>query len=186
MNLENRNKLKQEVFSEIKREGISRNKILDMSASLDFFKGKKNSKNQKRSLVGEALKELINENKIILENGNYLIREKTSWSDRDYVSICANKISKLFKNSKVEITDGHNDHGIDAIISCKNRIIVIQCKNYKNDKSVTEPLLRDFLGSLYSFSKDVDKQVNGIFCTTTSYSINATEFAKKKQYILDD
>lgn len=71
------------------------------------------------------------------------------------------------------------DHGIDLELQRAGRRIVVQCKRWAD--TVGEPPLREFYGSMLNAGAD-----EGIFVTTSSYSVQAREFVRGKAITLLD
>ncbi len=64
------------------------------------------------------------------------------------------------------------DQGIDAkLLNLFNYTVVVQSKRYAPDNSVGQPLLRDFLGSIY-----YHKAAYGYFVTTSYFTAAAQQF----------
>lgn len=79
-----------------------------------------------------------------------------------------------------KVTDGGNDHGIDAEFSIKDELgyiekFVIQAKTKQNDNaSIGEKIVREFIGSMAAA-----KAAKGIFITNAEIHKDAKEIAKK-------
>jgi len=66
----------------------------------------------------------------------------------------------------VELTSYHNDGGVDIILEREAKTYCVQVKRYNNKIGVQE--IRGFLGALL-----LNKQSNGIFVTTSDYTLGA-------------
>jgi restriction endonuclease Mrr len=87
----------------------------------------------------------------------------------------------IFKSSnkwQVELNSFGADAGADIILKNKDTgkiSAIVQCKAFNAKNVIKVKLVRELLGSM----KDLGAQ-QGIFITTSSYTEDASEFAKKK------
>lgn len=73
---------------------------------------------------------------------------------------------------------GYEDLGRDLVCSKGNEIIIIQCKNWSQFKTIYEKHIFQFFGTIFQYrDQNQSKKVNGIFYTTTELSELARRFA---------
>jgi len=76
------------------------------------------------------------------------------------------------------IFKGYEDLGRDLICGKGNKIIVIQCKNWSQFKTIYEKHIFQFFGTVFQYrDSNPDKKVESIFYTTTQVSSLAKRFA---------
>lgn len=76
------------------------------------------------------------------------------------------------------ITEGLSDLGRDLICNKGKRILLIQCKNWSQTKTIYEKHIFQFFGTMFQFAKtNPGKSVKGVFYTATSLSEVARSFA---------
>lgn len=83
----------------------------------------------------------------------------------------------------VGITKGLEDLGRDIIATNKkdkNEIVIIQCKNWSQFRTIYEKHIFQFFGTVFQYKdENKDKKVRAIFCTTTKLSDLARRFGKE-------
>lgn len=80
----------------------------------------------------------------------------------------------------VGIFKGYEDLGRDLICSKGNEIIVIQCKNWSQFKTIYEKHIFQFFGTVFQYKdENKDKKVRGVFYSTTKLSDLAKRFAQE-------
>lgn len=78
------------------------------------------------------------------------------------------------------ITEGVSDLGRDLVCSKGGTVLLIQCKNWSQTKTIYEKHIFQFFGTVYQFAKNnPDKTVKGAFYTATALSETARSFAKE-------
>lgn len=91
---------------------------------------------------------------------------------------------------KVEYTGifhGYEDLGRDLICANKNEIIVIQCKNWSQFKTIYEKHIFQFFGTVFQYrDQNPRKKVRAIFYTTTELSELARRFAHELNIELEE
>lgn len=76
------------------------------------------------------------------------------------------------------ITEGLSDLGRDLICNKGKSILLIQCKNWSQTKTIYEKHIFQFFGTMFQFAKtSPGKSVKGVFYTATSLSEVARSFA---------
>jgi Restriction endonuclease/Holliday junction DNA helicase RuvB P-loop domain len=87
---------------------------------------------------------------------------------------------------RAEMTKATGDGGIDIIAVLEKSIVggryLIQCKRFAGDSPVSAPTVREFYGALTADRK----AVKGILITTSSFTAQASEFAKNSPLELID
>ncbi len=87
----------------------------------------------------------------------------------------------------IGIFKGFDDLGRDLICHKGNEIIVIQCKNWSQFKTIFEKHIFQFFGTVFQFrDANKNKNVKAIFYTTTSLSNLARRFAKELDIGLEE
>lgn len=85
------------------------------------------------------------------------------------------------------IFHGYEDLGRDLICSKGNEIIVIQCKNWSQFKTIYEKHIFQFFGTVFQYrDQNPRKRVRAIFYTTTELSELAKSFARELNIILEE
>lgn len=80
----------------------------------------------------------------------------------------------------VGIFKGFEDLGRDLICRKSDEIIIIQCKNWSQFKTIYEKHVFQFFGTLFQYKdENAGRNVKGIFCTTTELSTLAHRFAEQ-------
>jgi hypothetical protein len=78
------------------------------------------------------------------------------------------------------IFKGLEDLGRDIIARKGNEVVVVQCKNWSKFKTIFENHVFQFFGTVFQFKDSYpDKDVTGVFATTTELSETARRFAKE-------
>ena len=78
------------------------------------------------------------------------------------------------------IFKGYEDLGRDLICRKSDEVLIVQCKNWSQFKTIYEKHIFQFFGTVFQY-KDTypNKKVRGIFYTTTQLSDLAKRFAKE-------
>ena len=85
------------------------------------------------------------------------------------------------------IFHGYEDLGRDLICTNKNEIIVIQCKNWSQFKTIYEKHIFQFFGTVFQYrDQNPRKKVRAIFYTTTELSDLARRFARELNIELEE
>lgn len=80
----------------------------------------------------------------------------------------------------VGIFKGYEDLGRDLICYKKNEIVVIQCKNWSQFKTIYEKHIFQFFGTVFQYKdENKDKKVRAVFYSTTKLSDLAKRFGKE-------
>jgi hypothetical protein len=80
----------------------------------------------------------------------------------------------------VGIFKGYEDLGRDLICSKGKEIVVIQCKNWSQFKTIYEKHIFQFFGTVFQYKdENRDKKVRGVFYSTTKLSDLAKRFAQE-------
>ena len=78
------------------------------------------------------------------------------------------------------IFHGYEDLGRDLVCTKGNEIVIIQCKNWSQFKTIYEKHIFQFFGTVFQYrDQNPNKQVRAIFYTTTELSELARRFAKE-------
>ena len=107
----------------------------------------------------------------------------------DFTIFSGNLIQEFYRKDKVscslDITEGAQDHGIDAIITTIDNLgfeekIAIQAKSKSNNKSgIAEKITREFIGSMVCAT--INK---GILITNSTISKSATKVARNLKNVI--
>lgn len=82
---------------------------------------------------------------------------------------------------------GYEDLGRDLICAKGNEVIVIQCKNWSQFKTIFEKHIFQFFGTVFQYrDQNPRKKVRAIFYTTTELSDIARRFAKELKIELEE
>lgn len=130
----------------------------------------------------------VERNQLALDR--YWSRNKNKWEiGKDYERY----IGYLYESRNYNvyyqgILEGFDDLGRDLICSKDNEALIIQCKRWAKHKTIHEKHINQLFGTTIRYSIDhPDKEVKGIFYTTTYLSDRAKDFAKYlKINIMDD
>lgn len=119
----------------------------------------------------------------------YWLRKKRKWEiGRDYERYIGYLYeSKGYNVYYQGIIEGLEDLGRDLIISKKgnNRITVIQCKNWSQEKTIHEKHICQFKGTVLKYCiENQSKKVIGKFITSTKLSDTARQFAKELDIVV--
>lgn len=92
---------------------------------------------------------------------------------------------KIYYNG---INNGKKDGGIDIIAWSSNQVLLIQCKNYK--EQIKQDLIRKFIGDCAIYeNKHKDKiknrEVKRIFASNSTADYGATKFINENKNIID-
>jgi hypothetical protein len=80
----------------------------------------------------------------------------------------------------VGIFKGYEDLGRDLICTKGNEMVVVQCKNWSQFKTIYEKHIFQFFGTVFQYKdENKGKDVKAVFCTTTKLSDIARRFAKE-------
>jgi len=80
----------------------------------------------------------------------------------------------------IGIFKGYEDLGRDLICKKDNELIVIQCKNWSQFRTIYEKHIFQFFGTVFQYRKEnPEKNVKSIFYTSTSLSDLAKRFSKE-------
>lgn len=111
---------------------------------------------------------------------NYIANRKSKWQvGRDYEMY----IGYLFEGEgyKVKYTgiiEKLEDMGRDLIATKGNDVLIVQCKNWAQEKTIHEKHIFQLYGTVVMFSLNSKKNVKGIFVTTTKLSDTAKKVAE--------
>jgi len=87
----------------------------------------------------------------------------------------------------VGIFKGYEDLGRDLICQKGQDIIIIQCKNWAKFRTIYEKHIFQFFGTVFQYrDSNSNKNVSGIFTTTTSVSELARRFANELKIKLEE
>lgn len=121
---------------------------------------------------------VVERNQLALDN--YLKRPKTKWQiGRDYeLFIGYLYAQKGFSVRYNGIIEKLEDMGRDLIASKHNKTLIIQCKNWAQEKNIHEKHIFQLYGTvvLYKLTHQFE-EVHGVFITTTGLSEKAKEVA---------
>lgn len=94
---------------------------------------------------------------------------------REFEVFCANILNENKNYKKAQATDATCDGGKDVIATDrKYNTIYVECKHYKEHNNVGRPEVQKLIGACIG-----DKVNNAIFITTSDYSNEAREYAKR-------
>ncbi len=78
------------------------------------------------------------------------------------------------------IVEGLEDLGRDLVATKGDRAVVVQCKYWSQHKQIHEKHINQLFGTVTAYAIDnTDAHVSGVFCTSTTLSDRAREFAEK-------
>lgn len=122
----------------------------------------------------------LEKNQIALER--YWKRPKSKWLIGRIYERYVGYLYEMqgYKVDYVGIFKGYEDLGRDLICSKGNEIIVIQCKNWSQFKTIYEKHIFQFFGTVFQYrDENKDKNVRAIFYSATKLSDLAKRFAKE-------
>lgn len=87
----------------------------------------------------------------------------------------------------VGIFKGYEDLGRDLICSKGKEMVVVQCKNWSQFRTIYEKHIFQFFGTVFQYKdENKDKSVKAVFATTTKLSDIARRFAKELKIDLQE
>ena len=100
--------------------------------------------------------------KLKLKKSQYQINKEKG--DKYEKTVCL-----YFKNLNYQVTEhglinGFNDGGIDLIAKKENEILLIQCKNWSQPKSIKEKHIKEFYGSCHFYMENNNLNKNIMSC----------------------
>ena len=111
---------------------------------------------------------------------NYVANRKSKWQvGRDYEMYIGYLCEQ--KGYKVEYTgiiQKLEDMGRDLIATKDNEVLVIQCKNWAQEKTIHEKHIFQLYGTVIMYSLNSMLRVRGVFITTTKLSPTAKQVAE--------
>lgn len=134
--------------------------------------------NEKELLPEEKMMNAYNEHKTTIKQ--QLIDEILDSNPAFFEQLVVQLLVKMgygYDENSSEVTGSPNDGGIDGVIN-EDKLgldkIYLQAKRYSRDNKVGRPDLQMFVGAMQNVQK-------GVFITTSTFSIQAVEFAEKQQ-----
>ena len=112
----------------------------------------------------------------------YTNRKKSSWEiGRDYERYVGYQYEREGYSVYYQgIIEGFDDLGRDLIATKAADVVVIQCKYWSHRKTIHEKHINQLFGTMKAYEIDHDQQhVAGVFCTSTTLSDRARDFADK-------
>lgn len=95
--------------------------------------------------------------------------------------------SKGYTVEYTGIFKGYEDLGRDLVCTKGNEIIIIQCKNWSQFKTIFEKHIFQFFGTVFQYrDENPKKRVRAIFYTTTELSDLARRFARELKIELEE
>lgn len=88
--------------------------------------------------------------------------------------------SKGYKVDYIGVFKGYEDLGRDLICTKGNEVVVIQCKNWSQFKTIYEKHIFQFFGTVFEYrDKNPGKKIRAVFYSTTKLSDLARRFGKE-------
>ncbi|EDM24397.1 restriction endonuclease [Caminibacter mediatlanticus] len=106
-------------------------------------------------------------------------------------------VGKYFENLGYKIyyngiINGRRDEGIDLIAYNKDMVLLIQCKNWKENSKykITDKNLKEFIGNCYTFIKNnpkiMNKKIKRLYITSCDvFSDSANYFIEKNKELIE-
>lgn len=111
---------------------------------------------------------------------NYIANRKSKWQvGRDYEMYIGYLYEREgYKVKYTGIIEKLEDMGRDLIATKGNDVLVVQCKNWAQEKTIHEKHIFQLYGTVVMFSLNSKKNIKGIFVTTTKLSKTAKQVAE--------
>ena len=111
---------------------------------------------------------------------NYIANRKSKWQvGRDYEMYIGYLCEREgYKVKYTGIIEKLEDMGRDLIATKGNDVLIVQCKNWAQEKTIHEKHIFQLYGTVVMFSLNSKKNVKGIFVTTTKLSDTAKKVAE--------
>lgn len=135
----------------------------------------------KKYLSPQEFNSLSHTEKIQLALDRYQRRKKTNW---DVGIEYERYVGYLYEKDGYTVSysgalEGLKDMGRDLVVKSKNKIEIIQCKRWAQEKVIHEKHIFQLYGSVVLYQiQNPKRKVSGIFYTTTSLSQTAKECAE--------
>lgn len=108
-----------------------------------------------------------------------IVRKVRNMNPREFEVFCANLLGKMNEYTSAKATEPTCDGGKDVIaIDNRNDKVYVECKHYREGNTVGRPMIQKLIGACAG--EGVHK---AIFITTSSYSNEAIEYAKKINWL---
>lgn len=111
---------------------------------------------------------------------NYIANRKSKWQvGRDYEMYIGYLYEREgYKVKYTGIIEKLEDMGRDLIATKGNDVLIVQCKNWAQEKTIHEKHIFQLYGTVVMFGLNSKKNVKGIFVTTTKLSETAKQVAE--------
>lgn len=164
-----------EEFKEIPPSDV----VASMSQVSESEESKSEYETLKFWLSPEEYNQLSNVEKYQLALDRYEKRNKSNWEiGREYERYVGFLYEKKgYAVSYVGALMGLEDMGRDLIAKKNNKILIIQCKNWAERKTIHEKHIFQLFGSVTEYNIDNDTKAKGVFVSTCDLSKKAQAFA---------